>query len=298
MIKISICICTRKRQEGLRKVLDSLEIMQIPGQTIIKFVIIENDIENFSEDIVNSTAAKSKFTISYHLEKSQGLAYARNRSVKEAGECDFCCFIDDDQMVASDWFMELFKCQEEFDADGVYGCTVPYFNKDVPSYIRMNHERDKHDYGTILQSAATGGLLLRKKYLDMIEGPFDIRFNYIGGEDSHLTNMITNAGGIIRYTPNAIAYEAIPENRTTIKYIIRRIYRISNSRLIRKSLLTNNVTVFNTLPRLLVRFFYGVLIFVPFYFFGKANKLKGLLKISDAIGGMVYFFGKRDEFYK
>ena len=295
---ISICICTRKRQEGLKKLLDSIENMLSPNNTKIRIVIVENDIESHSENNVKRFSANSKFDISYYLETLQGLVFARNRVVKEAGDCDFCCFVDDDQIVASDWLVELIKCQEEFNADGVYGCCIPYFEKEVPSYIKKYHERDKYEYGTILQLAATGGLLLRKKYLDMVKGPFDLRFNYIGGEDSYLTKMITNLGGVIRYTQNAISFEIIPESRTTIKYILRRAYRISNVALFRKFLLDQNAKISNTMPRLLMRFLYGVLIFFPFFCFGKTNKLKGLIKIFNALGGLTFFFGKKDEFYK
>jgi len=298
MIKISICICTRKRLEGLKNLLDSITKMQTPPDTEIFIIIVENDLEPYSEKTVMEFASRCKFGISYFLETKQGIAYARNRSVKETGDCDFCCFVDDDQIVNADWLVELIKCQVEFNADGVYGCCLASLNKDVAPYVRKSHERSIYEYGTILKTAATGGLLLKRKFLDLIQGPFDIRFNYIGGEDTYLTKMITNAGGVIRYTPNAIAYEVIPPDRTTITYIIRRIYRLSNVRLLRKSLIDKNLTILNTLPRLLIRFLYGLLIFIPFFCLGKANKLKGLIIIFDAIGGIAFFLGGKDEFYK
>ena len=298
MINISICICTRNRQEGLKKILDSLESIQTPSQSNIKIVIIENDKENYSEDIVKKYSSKSKFDIYYYLENRQGLAFARNRSVKEAGECDFCCFVDDDQIVASDWLVALIKCQDEFNADGVYGCCLPYFNKDVPLYIKNFHEREKFEYGTIIKTAATGGLLLRKKYLDMIDGPFDIRFNFTGGEDSYLTSMIANIGGVIRYTPNAIAYEIIPKSRTTIKYIIKKTYRISNTRLFVNSLLDKKKSGWNAFPRLVMRFCLGLFILFPFLLFGKSKKLIGLEKIVATLGGFLFILGIKNKYYK
>jgi len=54
-------------------------------------------------------------------------------------------------------------------------------------------------------------LLIRKKYLDKLSGPFDTRLNFSGGEDSFLTKDISELGGIIRFNPDAIAYEIIPE---------------------------------------------------------------------------------------
>jgi len=42
-IDISICICTRKRQEGLKRLLDSIENLEIPPETDIRIIIVEND---------------------------------------------------------------------------------------------------------------------------------------------------------------------------------------------------------------------------------------------------------------
>jgi len=202
MIKISICICTRNRPESLKKLLNSIENIKTPHGTNIKIIVVENDLKNYSERIIKELKAKSKFNISYYLESRQGISYARNRSIKEANDCDFCCFVDDDQMVDPNWLLELLKCQQEFDADGVYGSTPPIFNKEVPSYIKKYHTRPTYPYGSISNDAATGCLLLRKKFLDMIDGPFNIRLNFTGGEDIFLTSQINKLGGIICNNPD------------------------------------------------------------------------------------------------
>lgn len=137
--------------------------------------------------------------------------FARNRSIEEAGECDFCCFTDDDQIVPIDWLKELLKYQFEFNADGVTGPTFPIFNTEVPAYIKNSHTLKTFQYGAIVSFAFTGFLLIRKKYLDMLYGPFETRLNFSDGEDTYLTKQITNLGGIIRFNPNAIAYEIISE---------------------------------------------------------------------------------------
>lgn len=298
MIEATICICTRRRQPGLKRLLDSLLEMHILPYLNLRIIVVENDSKTYSEEIVNGYSSKCNLRISYFLETNEGLVYARNRSVKEAGICDFCCFVDDDQIVTSEWLVELFKCQEEFNADGVYGCCVPYFNKDVPPYIKKSHVRKKYEYGTILQSAATGGLLLRKKYLDMIEGPFDIRFNFTGGEDSHLTFLISSMGGVIRFNPCAIVYEVIPNNRATINYVLKRAYLVSNVGLFIKSSQNNKFSKPKALPRLILRFCYGLLTFLPCLFFGKTNKLQGLIRIMNSAGGFAFIIGKRSQFYK
>ena len=298
LINISICICTRKRQEGLRRLLDSLENLEASPQTNVRIIVIENDIKNLSESIVKEFSGKGKFEIRYFLEPRQGIVFARNRSIAEAGECDFCCFTDDDQIVSSDWLIELLKCQREFNADGVTGLTQPSFTKTVPAYIKKFHQLDTYPYGTIVKSAFTGCLLLRKKYLDLLNGPFDVRLNFSGGEDCLLTEGITELGGKIRFNPNAIAYEFIPESRTKIEFVIKRTYRTANTRLFIKSIKDQKFKKTKELPKLITRMGYGLLIVLPLLIFGKASRLKGLIKIVNAAGGFAFVFGIRSQFYK
>jgi succinoglycan biosynthesis protein ExoM len=298
MIKISICICTRNRQEGLRNLLESLKNLEVPVNANIRIVVVENDSINLSENIVKEFAFTSKFNISYYLETSQGLAFARNRSIREAMGSDFCCFVDDDQVVAPDWLVELVKCQREFDADGVWGSNPPIFNNSVPLYIRQFHTPKLFNYGTIVTYAATNCLLLRTENLDKIEGPFDVRLNFTGGEDIFLTSQISKIGGIIRYNPHAIAYEIIPNDRTTIKYIAKRCYRNSNTAYFIQLLKDVNFSKFKVFLRLIMRLVLGLLIVIPFLFFGKSNALKGLIKICDAVGGFAFILGRQNQFYK
>lgn len=298
MIEIAICICTRNRQEGLKKILDSLGKMLVPADSNIRIIIVENDLESRSTHIIQAFSSKCEFRISYFLETRHGIAFARNRSIREAYGSDFCCFVDDDQIVAPDWLVELVKCQREFDADGVWGPNPPIFNRRVSSCIRQFHMPKIYDYGAIVKEAYTNCLLLRKKYLDRINGPFDLRLNFTGGEDSYLTYLITHLGGIIRYNPNAIAYEIIPDSRTTLKFVIKRTFRISNTRLFINSLINTKKSKRSSISRLSMRFCYGLLIVIPFFIFGKAERLKGLIKIINAAGGFAFILGKQNQFYK
>ena len=298
MINISICICTRNRKEGLKKLLESLDNLDTPTNANIRIIVVENDSKNLSENVVKEFDTKSKFSTSYFLETRQGLAFARNRSIKEASETNFCCFVDDDQVVASDWLVELVKCQREFNADGVWGSNPPIFNKKVPSYISKFHTPKLFDYGTIVIYAATNCLLLRKEYLDKIEGAFDRRLNFTGGEDIYLTYQISNLGGIIRYNPKAIAYEIIPNDRTTIKYVAKRCYRNSNTAYYIQSIKDDNFNKFKVFLRLIMRMSLGLMIVIPFLLFGKSNALKGLIKICDAVGGFAFILDRQNQFYK
>ena len=299
MKKIVICICTRRRPEGVTRLLKSIFKQNLLNLNLdIGIVVVENDIKPYSKKLVFELALESPFPLSYFWEMRQGLSFARNRTVKEAGDCDFCCFVDDDQEVAPDWILELIKCQSEFNADGVWGPNPPIFEQKVHPSIVQFHISKFNDYGTIVKRAFTNCLLLKKDYLDRFDGPFDLRLNFTGGEDRYLTYLISINGGIIRCNPNAKAYEIIPKSRTTINYVFRRMYKMSNTRFFVNSLEEPELSNWSLLPRLLLRFSYGALIFFPLICFGKANRLNGLTRIADALGGFAYIFGKKNNFYR
>jgi glycosyltransferase involved in cell wall biosynthesis len=295
---ISVCICTRKRKDGLIRLLESIEAMVIPSGAELRIIIVENDSENFSESVVKEFSGTSRFKIAYYLETKQGIVFARNRSIAEAGSCDFCCFTDDDEVVAPDWIAQLIKCQNEFNADGVAGPTKPSFTKELPEYITSFHQPNNYPYGTVVNSAFTGNLMIRKKYLDMLDGPFEKKLNFSGGEDSYLTKQITKLGAVIRFNPDALAFETVPEARTTIRYILRRKFRTANTELIIRSINDKNFTRLKALPRLVLRFINGLLLLLPYLIFGKADKLKGLVKMANAVGGFAFVFGKNTQFYR
>jgi glycosyltransferase involved in cell wall biosynthesis len=298
MMKIAVCISSRRRPEGLRTLLDSLNRIFVPDGIEVSIIVVENDDQNYLEQLVNEFKEKTAFNLKYALETNQGLAYARNRSIKEADGADFCCFVDDDQTVANDWLSELVRCQKEFDADGVWGTNPPVFKKRVPQYVQEFHNPGNSKYGTIVRKAFTNSLMLRKKVLDQMEGPFDTRLNFSGGEDTYLTLLFSKNGGIIRSNPYAVAYEIVPEVRTTLKYILGRTYRISNTELMVRSLTEETFSASKTLPRLTMRFCYGLLISIPCLIKGGDDKLKGVLKMTNAVGGFLFIAGRQNQFYR
>lgn len=295
---ISVCVCTRRRPEGLKRLLKSFNNMKNPEGITLKIIVVENDFESKSKKIVENFSNLGNFQINYYLEPEQGISIARNRAVKESHNTDFCCFVDDDQEVAPDWLEELLKCQQEFNSDGVWGQNPPVFNRSVPLYIEKFYQPEVFPYGTIVRTAHTNCLMLRKKCLDRIIGPFDERLNFTGGEDSYLTSKISAIGFIIRFNPRAIAYEIIPGERTTIKYILRRTLRISNAGFIIKSFQKESFRKTEEFTRLLLRFGFGMLILIPYLVFSKEDKIKGWIKIANSVGGFSYFFGRSNNFYK
>lgn len=300
-ITVSICICTRKRSSGLRHLLQSIAEMNLPDESIytVQVMVVENDSEERSRFVIQEFEKLSHIQIRYFLETNQGLCYARNRSVRESKGVTFCVFVDDDQTVDSNWLIELLRCQKEFNCDAVYGTNPPIFERQVEKFVKEFHTPSLYKYGLSLKAAPTNSLLIKYDIINRFDGPFDLRLNFLGGEDIFLTESIVRGGGVIISNPNAVAYEIVPLDRTFISYLIRRSFRNGNTYsnvflLVDRSFADKLMRFFN----LLLRFAYGIIISIPLLLFYSPNRFKGFLKITFNLGGLFGFFHYKMKFYK
>lgn len=297
---VTICISTRRRVDGIKQLL--LSILNVstpdPEQYEIEIVVVENDISEKAKEVVEGINRNSDIDIKYFLEKSQGVCNARNRAVKEAKNADFCIFVDDDQTVDKNWLNELLECQRIFNSDGVYGANPPLFEFPVSNQIRNFHTPRLKEYGQKMNEAPTNCLLIRKRELDKIDGPFDLRLNYLGGEDIHLTGTLVDNGAIIVSNPSAIAYEVIPKERATISYVLKRSFRNGNTfsfvSLLRT---TNNTTKFHLFIKLMSRLFYGILLVFPSLILCRDYRIRGIVRVYFNLGALSTFFNYKTKFY-
>lgn len=301
MNKITICICTRNRTKSLLKMLLSIKnanYENISNNYIVDITIIENDTYPKSIKEIEEFQIGCDLHINYYLEKNQGICFARNRAVNESRSSDYILFVDDDQIIKENLFEELIRCQEEFNADIVYGSNPPVFNKEVNPWIEKFHTPNFADYGAQLKCAPTNCLFIKTNCFLFNEEPFDLRLNQLGGEDILLTTQLTNEGRKLISNPMAIAYEIIPEERIGLNYIIKRSFRNGNTSATINSILGHSEKEkWIYLTKTILRLILGLIEIIPFLIFAKQNKLKGLIRInfnrgiiSGLRGGMVKFY--------
>nr|WP_321356186.1 glycosyltransferase family 2 protein [uncultured Draconibacterium sp.] len=302
MNNISICICTRQRQNALLNLLNSID--KINSKSLkqnykVEIIVIENDNKPFLKNVIDGLKDKSKFPIKYFHEKNPGLCYARNRAVKETFNSDFILFVDDDQQVKTDLLENLVKAQKEFNADAIYGQNPPIFDsKGVPVYIQEFFKPNKKEYGQILKIAPTNCLYIRRAILNTYNPPFDLRLNFVGCEDLMLTHQLSCDGYTIRSNPDATAYEIIPKERATVKYIIKRSFRNMNSLFYYHSISNQNYENKKLLIKAPFRLIAGFILSIPCLLLGNKNKLKGIILISESCGVMYGIIHGRYNFYK
>ncbi len=223
---ISVCICTYKRPQLLRRLLIELE-RQVTDQLFSYSVtIVDNDAEQSARGTVESFRAASRMVIDYHHEPVQNIALARNKAVQNSAG-DFVAFLDDDEFPVPTWLLSLYMTCRTHNADGVLGPVKPHFETDPPAWIVKGKicERKTHATGTVLRrygDTRTGNVLLARKIFNGESQPFNPRFGRSGGEDVDFFRRMMEKGYTFIWCNDAVAYETVPAERLTRGYYLRR----------------------------------------------------------------------------
>jgi succinoglycan biosynthesis protein ExoM len=224
MTHITVCICTFKRPDLLKKLLDKLINQQTGGLFYYSVVVVDNDQSKSAQYIVESFQQTVNFDIKYMIESEQNIALARNRAVENATG-DFIAFIDDDEFPDSNWLLNLFRAYREFKADGILGPVLPYYEVKPPQWIIKGrfHERPSHKTGTVLPwtNTRTGNVLLRRHMFDGKENMFKSEFGS-GGEDRDFFKRMIDKGCTFVWCAEAPVYELVPPERYTRSFMLRR----------------------------------------------------------------------------
>jgi succinoglycan biosynthesis protein ExoM len=222
---ICVCVCTYKRPELLRRLLYMLEKQETQDLFDYSIVIVDNDRLESARQIVESYAGQSKIRTDYYVEPEQNIALARNMAVAHATG-DFLAFIDDDESPIQEWLIRLHATLLKYGADGVLGPVLPRFEVEPPKWAvkaGLFVRPGCRDTGSILDytQTGTGNMLIRRGILDEITGPFRREFGS-GGEDQDFFRRATGLGKMFVWCEEAIAYEAVPIERTRLSFQLRR----------------------------------------------------------------------------
>jgi succinoglycan biosynthesis protein ExoM len=228
---ISICIITYQRPEGLRRAIEGiagLEFKQIAPPEI-EVIVIDNDAAGAAGEFCDRMRADFPWSLKYEIEPQRGISYARNHAIAcVAAAAEFIVTIDDDEVPDAQWLEQLLLVQQQYQADVVSGPVLPVFpDEDVPEWVKQGRffEPPRYSTGDLIHVAFTNNVLVRAEILRKLGKPFDERFAFTGGEDSHLFMRLFQAGFKMVWANEAIVHEWIPKTRTTKKYILQRGYR-------------------------------------------------------------------------
>jgi hypothetical protein len=142
----------------------------------------------------------------------------------------YLAFIDDDEDAEPGWLAGFVATIESTGVDAVIGPVLPRFPTGVAiePYHRKVYTRDAGlPTGTALPRwGGIGNTLLDKErcFGGQAE-PFDPRLGLTGGEDSLFFRQLLRRGGKLAWCAEAIAWETIPAEKLTSRYLLRRAFR-------------------------------------------------------------------------
>lgn len=224
---ISVCICTYKRPQRLRVLLDYLTKQDTKDLFNYSIVIIDNDKLASSKRVYEEFKSKKRqvlLDIIYSIEEKQNIALARNKAVQYS-KGDYVAFIDDDELPESNWLLNLYQTINKYKVDGVMGPVCPQFEVQPPSWVLRSgfFNRKRFDTGHKMNwtESRTGNVLLRREIFAKNRIWFREEFGS-GGEDRDFFFRKINEGYKFVWCDEAVVYELIPKIRWNIIFMIKR----------------------------------------------------------------------------
>jgi len=234
-VKIGICVCTYRRPDGLRNLLE--HIAQIDSDHDLFVAVADND-QDRKEGIAVAESMASAFpwALFWQSVAEKGISHSRNLAAQIAlpQKPDMIAFLDDDEWPSSQWLDELLRVQAETNADAVGGPTVSVFPDSATEKQRQNAyfgaDLGLAD-GSACQLEAAGNFLVKADVLhNLMPSPFDPQFALSGGEDLAFFMRLRSLGCKMHWAANAIVSETVTADRLTPEWMQHRVMVIANSR--------------------------------------------------------------------
>jgi succinoglycan biosynthesis protein ExoM len=220
---VAVCICTYKRPQFLKRLLDELGQQDADGLFTYSVVVADNDHLRSGEGVVRRFADASTVPVKYCVEPQQNIALARNKAIENATG-DFVAFIDDDEIPTKRWLLTLFKTCADYEADGVLGPVKPYFDEQAPKWVVKGkfYTRPTYPTGLVIdwRKGRTGNVLLKKRIFEVGEQPFRPEFR--NGEDQDFFRRMIEKGRTFVWCDEAVAYEVVPPMRWKRRVMLER----------------------------------------------------------------------------
>lgn len=241
--QIGVCITTCKRRDFLRHLLDGMSAQKFDKMPTpeIAVIVVDNDASRSAEEVCREV--RLPWPLKYVVESRRGIAQARNRAIREAGDVDLIVFIDDDEFPTATWLDDLLWTRTRFGADVVCGPVLPSFAADVPDWVKIGgfFNRKVCDSGSTPDECRSGNVLICRSVFAGVS-VFDESFGLTGGEDTEFFLRVRRAGYKIVSSAEACVYEAVPLSRANLKSVLRRAYQSGNSWVFCESTLDHRIS--------------------------------------------------------
>lgn len=233
--EISVVICTYNRAEVLADTLASYYSMVHSKASKFELLVVDNN----STDETQSVVERYRLVhpgIRYVFESRPGLSHARNCGINSSSGA-IVAFVDDDVYFDSMWLVELekvFNCHPEAACMG--GKSIPQFAASRPDWVTdellafYGSTNSGNEEKPMLYPEYPFGLNMafKRDVFDKI-GQFEPKLgrkkkNLLSNEENDIFWRVNKAGLNVIYTPYAILFHRIPEERASKQWMLSRYF--------------------------------------------------------------------------
>lgn len=230
-VSVSLCICTYRRLAGLRALLTSLERLRFERVAApnLRIHIVENDQSEYAREICEEFAKRLPWPLVYTLEPQPGVSSARNRCLELAApNAQFIAFLDDDERPLPHWLESMLIAQSAHQADVVAGPVTAVYDRPPPAWAASSryHARVSMPTGTPIETCGAGNVLFSSALVTTHNLRFHDAMGLCGGEDVLFFAAAQRAGAKMIWCDEAVVEESVPVERTKLRWLVRRAYRI------------------------------------------------------------------------
>jgi succinoglycan biosynthesis protein ExoM len=232
---VAICCATRRRPAMLRALLESWSRLEFPPALVPLFVVVENDTADLNAaSVADFRSHLSVGDALYRLEPEIGIPYARGAAVAAALSrgAKIICFVDDDETVAPDWFIQLYSTHQRTGAQLIGGpVRAGPVSTATSAWRRMVEAGIRSRYAVVEGKArrrmqrpgAKTTILTNNWFADAAlftehQLSFDRSLRYSGGSDTKFFRDAVARGVRTAWSPDAVVYETIAPERATLGY--------------------------------------------------------------------------------
>ena len=314
-LTVVVSALTRRRPEMLGSLVGSWGAMDIPDKTQIVLLIVENDdAPRSAEHVAQYGTLANGTNVKYVHEPELGIPFGRNRAAKEAIAmgADRVAFVDDDEIVAKDWLVQLIDAYRKSEAVLIGGPlrvkkterSLSFLNALMDKCIEQRYLRKETRAarradltGTPGVTIVTNNWLGETAIFDRYGIWFDEAMRFTGGTDSKLSAEVKAAGLPTAWAKDAAVYEEIPTERLSIAYQFKRGRDQSSTNYHRK-IAGNGKARLNVLVSVPIKLVIiaGMIVALPFT---GGRTLLDVVRTSGWVAGRFdALFGRRSDLYK
>lgn len=242
----TIVVCTYNGSRFLPYSLNALLELDSLDELVNEIIIVDNNSTDNTKEIVENYI-KLNSLFKYHFEEKQGLSNARRHAVNV--NTDWVIFVDDDNILKSNWLIELKKTVARNSKVGVINGAIIAHSIDTLSTEDSNclkvmyhnlactHLNEESIEGLRPNPSPVGaGLCVKVDALLVIEKEGWLNLtgrkgdSLASGEDTELCSRVLAQGYKYICNYNMRMYHIIPNSRLSPEYMSRLIIGLTNGR--------------------------------------------------------------------